>query len=243
MRDRSQALDAFDALQEAAIAVDAEPSYDAGFHVHVNVNGLRLDRRSDMLWQFVRWEPTLTYIAAGRFPEQRRNNAAIRRVLASCAADFFSVRNACPDAPWYQATGYPQPAIAPDLVDFLAIEKALTDEELDELKRDLLDIHYDNDRHTNLNIATRHGTWEFRLWNSTRSSWRMDLFTLLSDAWVNQEFIRCLAVELPTGDVAVDARTLQVCLDLAGELAAAALLDRQLAYLERTGGTDAPLAA
>jgi len=55
---------------------------------------------------------------------------------------------------------------------------------------DYLYVRYnDMDRHINLCTRTRHNTWEFRIWNSTRSAWRMEMNIRLSLLLINYEFL------------------------------------------------------
>lgn len=53
--------------------------------------------------------------------------------------------------------------------------------------------HFYSDRHSNLNLNTRHQTWEFRLWNSTRVAWRMELWARLSLAMTSMPTVEDLA--------------------------------------------------
>lgn len=86
--------------------------------------------------------------------------------------------------------------------------------------------HQSADRHNNLNINTRYDTWEFRLWNSTRSAWRMELFCLLGDAFTDQPFLDLAGrVESPS------TTELDLALQAVGRYYEAELVQRQLAYL------------
>lgn len=67
------------ALEDAACFVDAEPGYRSGFHVHVGRRHLPDSTAhgtfgADAFWQFLRWEPVLINLAAGRFMQQRNGN-------------------------------------------------------------------------------------------------------------------------------------------------------------------------
>ena len=58
----------------------------------------------------------------------------------------------------------------------------------------LWQAHRGNDRHTNLNVGARRAvTWEFRLWNSTRAAWRMEMYCEMSKAFMDPDFIAVLA--------------------------------------------------
>ncbi len=105
-------------------------------------------------------------------------------------------------------------------------------------KEEIYQMHYRNDRHSNLSLRTRHGTWEFRVWNSTRSAWRMELWAELSRAFVNEDFLRETAkVKMPGSDIMGSMEALVVCLDSAGLGDAARLLDRQHKFIETTNVT------
>ena len=96
------------------------------------------------------------------------------------------------------------------------------------------DYHYDNDRHSNLCVSTEHGTWEFRLWNSTRSAWRMRLYVQLSRLWL-AEADAIAGIANPRSPYDYDggsARDLADCLHNLGHFTAAADLRRQLDYRE-----------
>jgi hypothetical protein len=69
-----------------------------------------------------------------------------------------------------------------------------------EICRALYRDHRQHDRHSYLNVNTRWDTWEFRLFNSTRSAWRMELFCLIALAFANNGFVNLLA-EPPASEI------------------------------------------
>lgn len=211
-------------LQEAALAADAEPGYNAGFHVHVDMRRVRTDRHHKALWQYLRWETVLMYLAAGRFPYVRNG---MNRTVAEMVRYHMNAHYQLVDAPFYDSRHVP--------FDPHWCEENLSGEALTELAEELHLVHYDSDRHSNLNIATRHGTWEFRLWNSTRSAWRMELWCLLSAAWADHRFVTELSrrdPREPHADV-----LMAEALAAAGHSRAAELVVRQKNYADR-GVTD-----
>lgn len=143
----------FESIQQAALDADAEPSLDAGFHVHVDRRHLSSAEKRQVVWQFYRYEPVLVELASGLWSFQRGNNSRLRvihggyRSYVSGEAEFDVVTN-------------------------------------------FYDSHLNADRHSNLNIATNHTTFEFRLWNATRSAWRMQLHCGVSQALMDPRFWR-----------------------------------------------------
>ena len=201
----------FTTLQDAALEVDAEPGLAAGLHVHVGINHLSTTERARTLWAFLRYEQLLIRLSAGRFEEQRSGgNAQVRDMLA------LHLRNHDPN---YSAA--PLDAIA-------SIEQSPN---IAAVQRNILDYHSDNDRHSNLNISTGHGTWEFRLWNSTRAAWRLELFTRLSVALVDPDVVRrMLATDITRRVTRSTADRFAVLLHDAGHERCAELVDRQATY-------------
>lgn len=204
------------ALADSAVEVDAEPGLNSGFHVHVGVNNLTPGNLADALWQFIRWEPVLARIAGGRWSDRRDGmNRAVRDVTSNVYVDYGGGR---------LTTG----GIA-------ELEARLDSEEVDRFVRDLFYCHLNNDRHSNLNISQRaHPTWEFRLWNSTRSAWRMGLFCGLSMALVDPSVVNGLAKLSPPTRISrpstgIDSIAL-ACAN-GGHDGTAELLERQAAYL------------
>lgn len=179
----------FGQLQQAALDVDAEPGEQAGFHVHVMpLTPQRAVRRS--LLAFMLWEPVLTRIAAGRFPAVRQMNRLVRQDVSYPRLldwvydagngsqevveriDRFRVQNPLGGR---AVIDWPQ-----------AVQDAQQQGTIAQLGRLVHTVHTHNDRHSNLNVSTNHGTVEFRLWNSSRSAWRMEMFCQASVALTDE---------------------------------------------------------
>lgn len=222
----ADALGVFEALQAAAIDADAEPGYNAGFHVHVRNGALRHRDRVAMLWQWLRWEPTMNVIAQGVFSEVRSFNPPMRDRLRYYRDDHFTVCEAgLSRANWL------------DL--FRATEEWDT-EALESLTDDLFMWSQDVDRHSTICTNTRFGTFEFRLWNSTRSAWRMELFCRMSIAWMDPMFHDLLA-DLPLSRIRTDnIATIMQMLDVY-DTRLAELVDRQVTYTSNRAGMGDPI--
>src|SRR5205814_1718290 len=95
--------------------------------------------------------------------------------------------------------------------------------------------HSVSDRHSNLNICPRRvPTWEFRLWNSTRVAWRMEMFAGLSVALMDPAVTIALAELSPPQRFRTAAAGVTNIADAcitAGHPRVAALLERQAEYL------------
>lgn len=59
-------------------------------------------------------------------------------------------------------------------------------------RRNFADLWNDQDRHSNLCTNTRHNTWEFRLWNSTRSAKRLEMYVRVSLALMTPDVYNIL---------------------------------------------------
>lgn len=205
-----------DRLCEAAVEVDAEPGLNSGFHVHVGIDGLGLNALRESLWQFIRWEPVLARIGGGRWQEQRSGmNSTVRQ----CTSHVFN--------DWHDADGWTE----------TAIRNVDTDnDDHGEFLTQLLYAQQQADRHSNLNISARRApTWEFRLWNSTRSAWRMEMFCGLSVALLDPDVVAALAHlnppirrRLPSSGVFDVAAAVAA----GGHEAIAELVNRQATYLD-----------
>lgn len=202
--------DVFDILQAAALEVDAEPGLTAGMHVHVGIGHLSGVQLRSALWAYMRYESVLCALAAGRWERQRENNESVRQLCSYPLHQFADEATNATSA-------------------MLHIEEH--NDDLSRIQRDILDEHQAHDRHSNLNLSTNHGTWEFRLWNSTRSAWRMEMFTRLSVAMVDPTVVDALnasAFPQRTTPQAVD-RFATLLLDH-GHDRCAELVDRQARY-------------
>lgn len=131
-------------LSEIAVEVDAAPTSECGFHVHVDPPESVEDQQK-ALYTYFHWEDLLQPLAQGRYPYVRDNNQPLRAEYSYRigAASLFTK-------------------------------------------------HLEADRHSFLNIHTGHGTWEFRLWNGTRSHWRMEMYCMLSEAFCDLAVIDAL---------------------------------------------------
>jgi hypothetical protein len=87
-------------------------------------------------------------------------------------------------------------------------------------------IHEGADRHSNLNINTRFGTWEWRFWNATRSAWRMELYCRVSCAMMEEPLVERLSASEVDGQKFAE---LVSCVDTR----CAELIERQQAYAHR----------
>lgn len=229
----------FDILSEEAYAVDAEPGDRSGFHVHVGVGDLTLDERAQNLAAFVRWESVLLGVSAGAFEDNRGYNTTLTGgSVGDTAADILSAAGL---TAWSRG----------EVIETL-LTKA-TSPVRDRLLEEAITVHQYADRHSNLNIRTGHGTWEYRLWNSTRAAWRMELFVRLSIALTDPTVTRWMVradkgvpalrpqrARRRVGEHATDwslpAMDRLAChLHDRGHEEAAVLLDRQRSYRESRG--------
>lgn len=198
-------------LADRAVEVDAEPGLRSSFHVHVGIEALNPRERADILWQFIRWEPVLQRIAGARWQDQR---ADMNTTVRDCT------RHAFQDYTDRSYTGSTFSEYIP---------------ERDTLMH-LLGAQSQADRHSNLNISARRTpTWEFRLWNATRSAWRMELFTGLSVALVDPAVVHNLSTYEPPQRrhrPASGVDSIAEAVGLAGHSRTAELVMRQAEYLD-----------
>lgn len=199
------------ALCQAAIDVDAEPGTHAGLHVHVGrqlLGASSAQARGLLTFTFALMEPLLVALAAGRFPAQRNMNRSIRGDLAR----------------YFQDRGYTWEG---------ALQRGVHDD--GDTLEDLWQLHRELDRHSNLNVSTRLPTVEFRLWNSTRSAWRMEMAVGLSVAFADRLTLLTMASAL--GDGWSREAALIHALNSNGYDRTLELAIRQMSYLHSTGGT------
>lgn len=238
--DIDEARPAFEAIQDAAFAADAEPGWSAGFHVHVG-RSTNFDHLAVAFFEFMRWESTLSGFSAGRFGENRGNNNVVvhnlHRYLMGMSGHGL---------PWV-----PEPreiydpsrdryVVNPDFREATmrftigsAIEWLHENPQQNVFETLLMNAE-GMDRHANLAVRTRHNTWEFRLFNSTRTAWRMELWCQIARAFMVPEFISALqAIDVPTMEEL--PAVLSVYDDTAAELAA-----RQVHYRANTDFDDLP---
>jgi hypothetical protein len=214
--DPTDAILAMEGLQRAAVDSDAEPGYRAGFHVHVS-RPRASAARADLFWNFLRWEPELMRLAHGRFPSLREGqNTPVERMLRGIYIDGYGRVN---------SDSYMT------LVSWQQVDEVLRDGEsefLNGAKVCAMEYHRNNDRHSNLNLGTNHGTWEWRLFNSTRSAWRMELFTSVAVAFMDPSLRGALYEATPSLD------RLPGILADNGRRRASELVERQAAYCPDT---------
>jgi hypothetical protein len=183
--DMETARAAMEALQEAAVSSDAEPGEQAGFHVHVGIERLDTNGRADALWAFLRWEEVLGGLCAtGRFPVVRPFNHRMVDLLGcvrlKTILDGIGVwPTLLAREPWYSRYG--DMPMSPSWC-----EEHLDADVLGQAKLTYLDAAYEVDRHGWLNVSTRgHATFEYRLFNSTRAAWRMEMYCRVALLMVN----------------------------------------------------------
>lgn len=195
-------------LQDAAVEVDAEPGLNAGMHVHVGRGRMTDVQLGKLVWAHLLWEPTLLNIAGGRWPHIRDANRTVRRDNSRFVRGYTNRIEDIRDA-----ITHVQGEHAPYRDDFF---------------QSLYFNHHSNDRHTNLNLRTNHPTVEFRLWNSTRSAWRMELWTRLSIALMDRNVVEEM---IDPARRQYGPTNLKALLERMNHGRAATLLDRQIDYL------------
>lgn len=214
--------DVMRALQQAAVDADAEPGLYAGFHVHVGMRRhLNPHEQADAFWAYLRYEPILEHVAWGRWPQLRGQNFSARQGLVR---DVWLDISAAVDerVPWRRDDyGFPATDFDP-----LWVEEHVADEDALSIIRDsAYELQHDVDRHSHLNVNTSSGvTWEFRIFNSTRSAWRMELYTSLACAFADRAFVNALLSGVPSLPALLDA------LDATGHDRVVELLARQMSY-------------
>lgn len=184
------------ALQEAAVEVDAEPGQSAGMHVHVQPNDP--DTFLPLTWEFVRWEQTLKVLAAGPFPNHR---SGMNQDVGSYAQTWWEMYGR-------DMTGNTMPSLSKAM-------QSMVGNEIDPMVMRRLYNHVnESDRHANLNFSETHGTAEFRIWNSSRTAWRMRLYAGVTRLFADPEFLSAIsAVELDgTEDRYVFTPNVEACL-------------------------------
>lgn len=165
-------FDHFAMLQLLAVETDAEPGTTAGFHVHVapdeSLDSNDSIRRGRIALQFARAEPALMLLARGAMPHVREYNYPIAPGFRYWLADNIgqSEDELC------ITRREKRTAVQLD---------RFNDQHRDDvvMMRCLFDHARGFDRHSNLNLRPAE-TVEFRLWNSTRAAWRMELFVRMS---------------------------------------------------------------
>lgn len=167
------------ALQEAAVEVDAEPGQSAGMHVHVRPDDP--DLFLPLTWEFVRWEQVLKVLAAGPFPTHR---SGMNQDVGTYAQTWWEMYGR-------DSTGNPHSGLSK------AMQSMVGNPPDPRVMQRLYNHVNESDRHANLNFSETHGTAEFRIWNSSRTAWRMRLYAGVTRLFADPEFLTAIGnVEL-----------------------------------------------
>lgn len=236
LRDHNP-LNVFQSIEDVAVEADAEPGLNAGLHVHVGIQHQRDNSLDRVMAAYVKWEPLLVRIAQGRWNILRDMNHPVRVQLAGeitrfmrvVTSNHYYVEN--DGRLWRDAWNAVQDEVA-----LLALQHhlgAVTGDQQALFGRFMRNVHMNHDRHSYLNIEQhRNPTWEFRLWNSTRSAWRLEMFARVSIALMDPAVAdRLLAEPYPQR---IRRETLYRFARILSECehdAAAGLVERQAYYL------------
>lgn len=249
-RTIDEALPIFDLIQEAAVEVDAEPGWDAGLHVHVDMSRTPASQRAATFVEFLRWQNVFVSFAIGRFEYLRDNN---RSPLDNLLPYIRNIRD---DAPWcdvpreiIDADGnyipnpsWREPARFTMPLATHWLSQGVPPGRRMNLYAGILDYNNNCDRHSYLCTHTRYGTWEFRVFNSTRSAWRMELSCELARAWANWDFVsglRSYRDQMDLGTMEKDKDHFIATLN-GYSSHAAELATKQLAYQKKTNFLNLP---
>lgn len=221
--DMDEARPVFELLQRGAVAVDAEPGYSSGLHVHIDAGYIPSQHRRRAFAEFLRWTYVFSSLAAGRFEYLRDNNA---NPLDSASSVLRGV-----PGPWTEMDReiydverdeyVPNPDWKPprgrwNIADAVQAVSRMSDTDRDTWAGLLLDHNSRSDRHSYLCTNTRYGTWEFRIFNSTRSAWRMELFCEMARAWASPEFVEHLRTYTDNPTVEVTDRAVDHFIEALG---------------------------
>jgi hypothetical protein len=228
--------DTLNAIQTTAVNVDAEPGLNSGMHVHVGgydwINAINLDGRwsrgAKPLVAFAKYEKVLLDISGGRWMRNRGFNNSVADIMNRGLRNQFTETEYQDYADWVRIQSTTSPG------DLSAFRWVLTTDRVDGRRKRALynsavEFHAMADRHSNLNISTGHGTWEYRLWNSTRSAWRMQLWIRLSLALMDENVYNAM-YEAPMDDVTLDG--FLGIISEHSDIDTYNLLARQVSYLE-----------
>lgn len=209
-------------IEQAAVNVDSEPGLSAGFHVHVGREHLSLMQRGKLVLAFAAWEDALLNLASGRWPMNRGWNRVLSDELYSTFSDIVHDYN-LHDIPPHTYCGKVVSHVR-ELSDDDAIARIVY--------RDIARGHQDADRHTSMAFSDRHPTMEFRLWNSTRAAWRMELWCRLSLLIADPSFVNLMLAEWSRNVKADDFVNLIAKHGDIGHTDTFYLAHRQLTYLK-----------
>lgn len=215
-------------IERAAINVDTEPGLTAGFHVHVGRSHLDLAARGRLILTFAGWERPLLQLASGRWPTNRGWNGTLDSHLSPNFRFLADEINA--DSP-------------PVFNDCSRVVARLQNEPENSLVakaayRQIARDHQGIDRHTSLSFSERHPTMEFRLWNSTRAAWRMELWCRMSLLLSDPEFDKLLLKNWTHNPTLEDLVNTIADYDGNGSKETFTLAERQLTYLKNCDTLD-----
>jgi hypothetical protein len=222
------------AMQESAIEVDAIPGMNSGFHVHVEVDRSNRNRMNNWrnFFEFMRWEHVVSYFARGRFDSLREMNRTVKSDLR------YHLEEMSRTDLGFNPYDYSYHAILDRIAEIPRDSGPyMLDSQEAQIKSRLFSFHWNNDRHSTLCVKTRHNTWEYRIWNSTRSAWRMEMFCGISYWLARREYTDLLAMIPNLHSMSVQDAAIHMvrCMD-ACDPNIAQLMNRQLDYIN-TGVT------
>ncbi len=216
--DIDAAVPYFADLEAAAIQTDTEPGLEAGFHVHVGRNHLSKATRGKLVVAMTLWENVLFDVAAGRWPHNRGWNMSLATLMNDALMDEME-----------QAGMHVGVDLRSKIHSFATDIRNTTTGNL--VFRRIADAHMEVDRHSSMAFSPRWPTMEFRLWNSTRAAWRMELWCRLSLLFADIDFIDTLLDEW-TPDLSMSRFFATVCGSNADDRLKE-LLERQVRYVEK----------
>jgi hypothetical protein len=212
-----QAIQSFDAIQQAALITDTEPGLQAGFHVHVGRRHLTKEQRGRLVMAMTLWENVLFDIAAGRWPHNRGWNVSLLTLM------HHQFRSEA------LTHGLPISTIDHGLLEQL-LEKITGTMHERTFYRSIADEHQEVDRHSTMAFSPRWPTMEFRLWNSTRAAWRMELWCRLSRLLANPDFVNTMLTDWHYQVSMDDFLSMS---STSNDTVLVELLERQIGYVQR----------
>lgn len=188
-----------DQIEQHAVEFDVEPGVDAGFHVHVsntqstyhaayhNDGTATYDPTYQKFLALSLVMPLFSDIATGRHATRSDMNTPFNRFVANA---------------WTSATGqrYSWPSTPLGFRSNISLQR--------ETICTAFRIAFDSDRHADVSFNTRYQTTEYRLWRSSRSSWRMRMYILASALFNSPQFHQAIL----TADLDWDSPTTDLTL-------------------------------
>lgn len=198
------ALDAMAALERCAVDVDAIPGYDSGFHVHVQKPRTRA-ARAQAIAAYILWEPVLATIAQGRFPRVRDFNYPLGNAIPDIVANRYEAFAELLDESHDEATLLTAFSTGPDWSILPWLDPSMSERRRTAFFGTVLAyMPIYAGRHCWLSVETSSGnTWEFRLFNSTRVAWRMEMFCRTAVAFVTPDITSALCDVRSDDDITV----------------------------------------